>query len=110
MQLKTILNRVLRHSAFVYVTEQLVETQAGATLQVQLRARVNSRPRCSGCGRLGPGYDTLAQRRFEFVPLWGIAVFFLYAPRSPGFDVLLQMLPRFFRILFRPLGITQAAA
>ena len=27
------------------------------------------------------GYDKLAQRRFEFVPLWGIAVFLLYAMR-----------------------------
>ena len=81
MQLKTILNRVLRHSAFVYVAEHLVETLAGPTVEVQLRARANSRPRCSRCERPGPGYDTLAQRRFEFVPLWGITVFFLYAPR-----------------------------
>jgi transposase len=81
MQLKTILNGVLRHSAFVYVAERLVETAAGPTVEVQLRARANSRPRCSRCQRPGPGYDTLAQRRFEFVPLWGIKVFFLYAPR-----------------------------
>jgi transposase len=81
MQLKTILNRVLRHSAFVYVAERLVETLAGPMVEVQLRARANSRPRCGCCGRAGPGYDTLAQRRFEFVPLWGMRVFFLYAPR-----------------------------
>ena len=81
MQLKTILNRVLKHSAFVYVGERLVETLAGPTVEVELRARANSRPRCRCCGRPGPGYDTLAQRRFEFVPLWGIRVFFLYAPR-----------------------------
>jgi transposase len=81
MQLKTILNRVLRHSAFVYVGERLVETLTGPIVEVQLRARANSRPRCSRCERPGPGYDTLAQRRFEFVPLWGIRVFFLYAPR-----------------------------
>jgi len=81
MQLKTILNRVLRHSAFVYVAERLVETVAGPTVEVRLRARANSRPRCSCCKRLGPGYDTLGQRRFEFVPVWGIKVFFLYAPR-----------------------------
>ena len=28
-----------------------------------------------------PGYDRLPQRRFEFVPLWGIAVYFVYALR-----------------------------
>ncbi|MCP4410403.1 MAG: hypothetical protein GY807_22195 [Gammaproteobacteria bacterium] len=68
MQLKTILNRVLRHSAFVYVAAHLVETVAGPTVEVQLRARANSRPRCSCCKRPGPGCDTLAQRCFEFVP------------------------------------------
>jgi len=81
MQLKTILNRVLRHSSFIYVAERLVESVTGPSVEVQLRARANSRPRCSCCERPGPGYDTLAQRRFEFVPLWGIKVFFLYAPR-----------------------------
>ena len=29
----------------------------------------------------GPGYDTLAERYFEFIPLWGILVFFLYSMR-----------------------------
>ncbi|MFJ1261060.1 transposase, partial [Cupriavidus sp. CuC1] len=27
------------------------------------------------------GYDTLAQRRFEFIPVWGFAVFLLYTMR-----------------------------
>ncbi|GAB3317724.1 hypothetical protein GCM10027428_21100 [Haliea atlantica] len=36
---------------------------------------------CSACGRRGPGYDTLPLRRFEFIPMWGIKVFFVYAPR-----------------------------
>ena len=81
MQRKTLLNRVLRHSAFGYVAERLVETVAGPSVAVQLRARANSRPRCSRCAPPGPGYDTLPPRRFEFVPLWGLKVFFLYAPR-----------------------------
>jgi transposase len=36
---------------------------------------------CSGCGKRRPGYDQLPERRFEFVPFWGIRVFFLYAMR-----------------------------
>ena len=76
MQLKTILNRVQRHPAFVYESMCLVEGQS-PSLEVQVRARANSRPCCSGCGQPGPGYDTLAPRRFEFVPLWGIAVFLI---------------------------------
>ena len=34
-----------------------------------------------GCGRRRPGYDTMESRQFEFVPLWGIPVFFVYAAR-----------------------------
>ena len=51
MQLKTILNRVLRHSTFVYVAERLVETVAGPTVEVQLRARANS-GKCQGSCRI----------------------------------------------------------
>jgi len=51
------------------------------TLLVELRAHGRSRPVCSGRGRHGPGYDTLDERRFEFVPLWAIPVFFLYRMR-----------------------------
>jgi transposase len=50
-------------------------------LTVEIVARAHSDPICSGCGRRGPGYDRLEARRFEFVPLWGIPVFFLYAMR-----------------------------
>lgn len=50
-------------------------------LEIEVRARARSRPHCSGCGRRGPGYDRLSTRRFEFVPLWGIAVFLVYAMR-----------------------------
>jgi transposase len=50
-------------------------------LEVEIRHRKSYRPICSSCGKAGPGYDTLAPRRFKFVPLWGIAVLFLYARR-----------------------------
>lgn len=80
MQLKTILNRVQKHRSFVYGAVRLVE-QGCMVLEVEVRPRASTRARCSGCGRPGPGYDTLPTRRFEFVPLWGIPVFLLYAMR-----------------------------
>jgi len=46
---------------------------------VEVRARANSRPVCSGCRKPGPGYDALLGREFEFEPLWGIPVRYLYA-------------------------------
>ena len=46
-----------------------------------MRARAHRPGRCSRCGEPGPGYDTLPAREFEYVPLWGIRVYFLYALR-----------------------------
>ncbi len=80
MQLKTILNRVQKHSSFVYEEARFVEGAVPA-LEIDLRPRANSRATCSGCGRRGPTYDRLASRRFQFVPLWGLRVFFIYAMR-----------------------------
>lgn len=81
MQLKTILNRVERHKSFVYGSVALTEADEETVLEVTITARANGRPVCSGCGRKGPGYDRQPERRYQFVPLWNIAVFFLYAPR-----------------------------
>jgi transposase len=36
---------------------------------------------CSGCHDRAPGYDTLSVRRWKHVPLWGIPVELVYAPR-----------------------------
>jgi len=81
MQLKTILNRVQKHPSFVYKNTDLLEDDDGLRVEVTIEPRANSKPLCSGCYRKRPGYDRLPQRRFEFVPLWGIAVFFLYRMR-----------------------------
>ena len=80
MQLKTILNRVQKHSAFVYAETRFVEGEP-VELEIDIRARRGSRAVCAGCGRRGPTYDRLSPRRFQFVPLWGILVFFVYAMR-----------------------------
>ncbi len=81
MQLKTILNHVQKFKSFVYGTVRWVERAGDAALEVEIVERANGRALCSGCGCLTPGYDRLPVRRFEFVPLWGIKVFLVYAPR-----------------------------
>ncbi len=81
MQIKTILNRVQKFKSFVYGAVRWVEGAPEPTLEVELIPRSNSRAQCSGCSRRRAGYDRLAERRFEFIPLWGNKVFFVYAPR-----------------------------
>lgn len=96
MHLKTILNRVLRHKSFVYGAARFIDEKSGPALEVPMAARANGRPICSGCGQVGPGYDRLAERRFTFVPLWGIAVYFVYALRRvdcPRCGVKVERLP-----------------
>jgi transposase len=51
------------------------------SVEVSVRARRGSRRYCSGCGTRCAGYDRLPERRFEFIPIWGFTVFFLYARR-----------------------------
>lgn len=81
MQLKTILNAVQKHKGFVYGETRLTRGEEGPRLEIRIEARKNGRAVCSGCGRRAPGYDTLDDRRFEFIPFWGILVFFVYAMR-----------------------------
>ena len=81
MLLKTILNRVAPQRSFVYGETTLTSVEGRLALEVQVQPRRHSRPICSGCHRRRPGYDRLPPRRYLFVPLWQIPVFFLYAPR-----------------------------
>ena len=81
MHVRTILNRLQKHKGFVYGNERLLEEAGQKILEVPIRAHRRSRARCSGCGRKAPGYDRLPERRFEFIPLWGMPVFFVYAMR-----------------------------
>jgi len=82
MQVKTILNHVQKFKSFVYGNVAWLNCDDGTpAILVEIMPRSNSKPVCSGCGNPGPGYDTLPPRKFEFVPLWNVAVLFIYALR-----------------------------
>ena len=84
MLLKTLLNRVHPVKGFIYARDELVEdgkAPNGVRIEATLRPRKGSRGICSGCGKIGPTYDHLPERRFGFVPLWGMAVMLVYALR-----------------------------
>jgi len=81
VQLKTILNHVERHKSFVYQDARWADPTSKTEIEIPIEPRANGRAICSGCGQPAPGYDRLPERRFEFVPLWQISVFLVYAMR-----------------------------
>src|SRR5215469_6677549 len=78
MELTTILNRCHRFRGFVYEHARFADKKS---IEVAVRPRKGSVAVCSRCHLPAPGYDQLAERRFEFIPLWGFFVFLLYAKR-----------------------------
>jgi transposase len=94
MQLKTILNFVHPIKGFIY--ESIQWDTPGVSFKVALRSRKNSQGVCSGCGRAGSTYDHCRPRRFDFVPLWGLAVVLVYALRRincPSCGVKVERIP-----------------
>jgi transposase len=79
MELTTILNHCHHHRGFVYLHARFSADKR--TIEVSVRPRQGTAAVCSGCHRSAPGYDHLPERRFEFIPFWGILVFFLYRMR-----------------------------
>ncbi len=51
------------------------------SIEIAVRPRKGSAAVCSRCHEPAPGYDQLAERRYEFIPFWGFLVFLLYSMR-----------------------------
>ena len=51
------------------------------SIEITVEPHDRIRGRCSQCHQSAPGYDRLPERRWLFVPLWGIPTYFRYAPR-----------------------------
>jgi len=73
---------VQRFAGFVYREVRLVCDPGGPeAIEITVGPHGGIRGRCSQCRRPAPGYDRLPERRWLFVPLWGIPTHFRYAPR-----------------------------
>ena len=81
MHIKTILNKCHKFKRFVYGRASFVEHEGKQAIYVEILPRKNSTGICSGCQRQAPGYDRLEERKFEFIPVWGFLVFFIYRMR-----------------------------
>src|SRR5215471_10611673 len=79
MELTTILNHCYRHRGFVYQQARWGEDKK--SIEIKVRPRHRSAAICSGCHKPAPGYDHLPERRFEFIPLWGVLIFLWYRMR-----------------------------
>ena len=69
---------------------------AALWIEIELAAHAASDGRCAQCRRPAPGYDHLTERRWLFVPLWGIRTWFRYAPRRvncPEHGIAVEHLP-----------------
>lgn len=94
MLIKTLLNNCYHFKSFVYGACHLHRNENKLTVEIQ--PRKNSKPECPTCGRRCPQYDTQPSRKFEFIPLWGIRVFFEYRPRRvscPKHGVVVEFMP-----------------
>jgi transposase len=79
MRVITLLNQCYHFPGFVYGKARV--RPEGKSIEIDVRPRRGNKPLCSGCHRPGAGYDHLGVRHFEFVPLWGFLVYFVYRMR-----------------------------
>ena len=80
MQLKFILNQVQKFKGFVYQSFEWNQDAGKPIIDIRVVPRSNSRARCGKCKCPSPGYENQPDQRFQFIPFWGIKVFFIYAP------------------------------
>ena len=82
MHITTILNRIEKYKGFVFGMARFgMDTDGRECIEVPVRARKRSKAVCSGCGGRCHAYDHLPERRFRYVPLWGIMVVLVYSMR-----------------------------
>ncbi len=81
LEVKTVLNHIQRFVGFVYQSVQMRGSGGSFRVEVKIEPHQRIRGRCATCLVSRPGYDRLEERRWLFVPLWGIIVHFFYAPR-----------------------------
>ncbi len=82
MRIRTVLNHCYKFKSFVYDAERWDERNDKSCIVVDIVPRKNGKAICSGCNKPGSVYDHQPQPRyFEFIPLWGIVIYFCYLMR-----------------------------
>lgn len=81
MLVKTILNTIEKFKSFVYGKAYWSTIASERSLVIELSPRKNSQGECYMCSKRCSTYDTQSSRDYEYIPLWGLRVYFRYAPR-----------------------------
>jgi transposase len=81
LEVKTLLNPIQHFVGFVYHSICLRSASGSQRVEVRIQPHRGLRGKCATCQQACPGYDPLAERRWLFVPLWGIVGHFFYRPR-----------------------------
>jgi len=81
LEVKVILNRIQHFVGFVYQSIQMRGSGGSLRVEIKIEPHRGIRGKCSTCFKPCPGYDQLEERRWQFVPLWGIVCHFFYPPR-----------------------------
>lgn len=81
LEVKTLLNLVQPFLGFVYRSVRLRGSGGSARVEVKIEPHQRIAGKCSRCLAPSPGYDVMDERRWLFVPVWGIVVHFFYRPR-----------------------------
>ena len=81
LTVKSLLRRVQELAGFVVKQTRLVGPKRKMRIEVHLVADPRRKARCSRCEQACACYDTQPERRWHFVPLWGIPLNLVYSPR-----------------------------
>ncbi len=73
MRIETVLNKCLKFKSFVIKSTRFSEKEDAIIFEFV--PRKNSKPVCSKCNMVAPGYDKLPIRKFQFIPIWGFLIF-----------------------------------
>ena len=81
LEVKTLLNRIQHFAGFVYQSIRIRGTGGSLRVEVQVTPHRGMRGKCATCLKPSPGYDQLEERRWLFIPLWGVVCHFFYPAR-----------------------------
>jgi transposase len=96
LTIKSLLRRVQDFAGFVITSVRLVGSGSQIHIEARLAADPRHKARCHSCQQPAPGYDTLPERRWQFVPLWQFPLILRYAPRRvhcPQCGIVVERLP-----------------